>query len=141
MNNYEVKVVYERQTGEDNPGVVKEAYLVPAMNCAEAETSVVEHIKALIFGQCETPQIKKRLFFDKFTSASSNDFWYEAKVEMITVDGDSESRKAVNILVQGDNISDALETLNRNFKSYDCEILGIKKSVIVEVLNVDSYEA
>ena len=33
---HEVKAVYEKQTGEDNPAKVKETYLVEAVNCADA---------------------------------------------------------------------------------------------------------
>lgn len=140
MNKYEVKVVYDRQTGEDNPGKVKEAYLVPAMNCSEAEQLVIAHIKPYIFGECDTPQIKKRLFFEIFFN-DGGEFWYEAKVEMITVDGEKETRKAVNILVQGNSISDALEALKLNLKSYDCNIIGIKLSTIIEIVNITPTES
>ena len=133
MNYYEVKVVYDKQTGEDNPGKVKEAYLVPAMTPSEAESIVLEEIKPFIFGDCEVPQIRKRLFFDIFKSAGG-EFWYEAKVEMITVDGDSEVHKPVAMLVQEDTIHAALKELKLKLGSYDHEIIQIKKSLIVDVI-------
>lgn len=40
--------------------------------------------------------------------------WYEAKVEMITIDGDKETRKAVKVLVQDNTIDGALKELHTN---------------------------
>ena len=61
---YEVKVNYQRQTGEDNPKNVKETYLVEGLNCADVENRLMEDIKPLIFGDCETPSCKKVQFYD-----------------------------------------------------------------------------
>ena len=51
---HELKVHYERQTGEDNPGKVKEIYLVDgAVSFADAENCLMEEITPFIFGDCE----------------------------------------------------------------------------------------
>ena len=92
---YEIKVNYERQTGEDNPGKVKETYLVEGVNCADVENRLMEEIKPFIFGDCEVSSCKKVQYFDIFPNEGS-EFWYKARVEMITVDGDKETRKAVS---------------------------------------------
>lgn len=111
MNYYQVNVSYERQTGEDNPSKVKEAYLVTAENASDAKKRVMEEIKPFIFGECETKQIKKRSFFDEFTDTPNDSTYYEAKVEMITIEGETESRRAVPILVSANSFSDALTCL------------------------------
>lgn len=130
----EVKVNYTRQTGEDNPGKVREAYLVESVSCSDAEQQVTEYLEPYIFGDFEAPQIRKRQFFDVFDNRSG-DFFYEAKVEMITIDGEKETRKAVNILIKADDITDALRDLHYDYlKNYDCEIISIKKSAILELL-------
>ncbi len=129
---HQVNVTYEKQTGEDNPGKVKETYLVNAVNCADAEQQVMDEIKPFVFGDCSTPQIRVRQFFDVFPGDGEN--YYEAKVEMITIDGDKETRKAVKILVQDNTIDGALMELDRRLASYDCEILSIAKSPIIEVM-------
>ena len=132
---YLVNVDYERQTGEDNPGKVKESYLVQAANCAEAERIVLENIKPFVFGNCETPQIKRVQFFDVFDMEDpADDIWYKAKVEMITVDGYKETHKAVNILIASDGLYNASDRLCDKLKSYDCEIVSIQKTAIVEIL-------
>ena len=57
MNYFQVDVKYDRQTREDNPGRVKEVYLVNAATCSDVEKAVLEEIKPFIFGECETPKI------------------------------------------------------------------------------------
>lgn len=135
---YLVNVDYERQTGEDNPGRVKESYLVPAISCADAERVVLEYIKPYVFGTCETPQIKRVQFFEVFDiKMPGDDVWYKAKVEMITIDGDKETRKTVNILVASDKLYSATERLCDELKSYDCEIVSIQRTSIVEILKTE----
>ena len=49
---HEIKVHYDRQTGEDNPGKVKEVYLIDgAVSFADAENCLMEEIKTFIFGE------------------------------------------------------------------------------------------
>lgn len=138
MNYFQVNVQYERQTGEDNPGRVKEAYLVNATTCGEAEKAVLDEIKPFIFGDCETPKIQKKSYFELFVDSPDCDFYYEAKVELIIVDGEKELRKPVNILVLANNIKDALITLLSNLASYDYEVIGIKKTGITDILTIQN---
>ena len=135
---HQVNVTYEKQTGEDNPGKVKETYLVNAVNCADAEQQVMDEIKPFVFGDSETPQIRKRHLFDIFPGDGDN--WYEAKVEMITIDGDKETRKAVKILVQDNTIDGALKELHKHLAGYDCEILSIAKSPVLDILRPEKGE-
>lgn len=140
MNYYQVNVSYERQTGEDNPGKVKEAYLVATENASDAENRVMEEIEPFIFGECETKQIKKRSFFDVFVDMHNDSAYYEAKVEMITIEGETETRKAVPVLVVASNFSDALQCLMLNTNDYDCEIISLKKSPVIDILAATKSE-
>lgn len=140
MNYFQVNVNYERQTGEDNPCRVKEAYLVNAATCGDAEKAVLDEIKPIIFGDCETPKIQKKSYFDFFMDSMDCDIYYEAKVELIIIDGEKECCKPVNILVLTNNIKDALNTLLSNLTSYDCEIISIKKTGIMDILSVKKSE-
>ena len=57
---HEIKVHYDRQTGEDNPGKVKEVYLIDgAVSFADAENCLMEEIKPFIFGDCEVQNCKR----------------------------------------------------------------------------------
>lgn len=140
MNYFQVNVNYDRQAGEDNPGRVKEAYLVIADTCGEAEKVVLDKIKPFIFGDCETPKIQKKSYFDFFMDYPDSDIYYEAKVEIITIDGDKERRNIINILVLAKNINEALIILLSNLSSYDHEVIGIKKTGITDILSVGKSE-
>ena len=130
---YEVKVNYQRQTGEDNPKNVKETYLVEGLNCADVENRLMEDIKPLIFGDCETPSCKKVQFYDLIENPKG-DRWFKARVEMITVEDDGkEKRKAVSIFVQAATIDVALNNLRKYLETLDCEIVSITRSPILEV--------
>jgi hypothetical protein len=131
---HQVNVAYDRQTGEDNPGKVKETYLVEAVSCADAEQQVLEHVQPLMWGNdCDIPQVRKRLFFDVFPSEDKT-LWFEAKVELITIDGDRETRKAVKFLIQEDSIHQALKELKFKLSAIDCDIISIAQSPIIEVM-------
>lgn len=128
MNYFQVNVKYDRQTGEDNPGKVKEIYLVKADTCSDAERIVLEKIKPYIFGDCETPKIQMKNYFDIFRG---NEAYYEAKVELII---DEETRKTVPILISDVTIDNAISALMGHMEKYDCEIVSIKKTGIVDIL-------
>ena len=130
---YEIKVNYLRQTGEDNPGTVKETYLVDGATPSDAEKRLMDEIKPFIFGDCEVPMIRNRRFFDIFPNEGGEN-WYEGKVELITVDGEIEKRRVVTVLVQDNRIDDALTALRKHLNNVDCEILAIKKSQIIDLI-------
>ena len=112
--------------------MVKETYLVEAINPSNAEARVIEENKPFIFSDHETERITKRNIYEIFANPNGEN-WYKGRVELIIVDGDTESRKAVSVLVQADTISDALRILQDETGSIDCEIVGLAKSAILEV--------
>ena len=131
---YEIKVHYSRQTGEDNPGKVKETYLVEGFTCADVEERVMETIRPYVFqGDCEVPSCKKVQYYDLIPQADG-EYWYKARLELITIDNDKETRKPASILVQADNMLEALQTLKKHLASVDCEIIGLAKSPIMDVI-------
>jgi hypothetical protein len=132
---HEIKVKYERQTGEDNPKAAKEIYLVDgAVSFADAENCLMEEIKPFIFGECEVQSCKRSQFFETFPNEGGA-FWYKARVEMITIDGDKETRKNVAVLVQANMLDDAVFALKQGLNSYDCEIISVAKTQIVDILH------
>lgn len=132
---HEIKVSYDRQTGEDNPGKVKEVYLIDgAVSFADAENCLMEEIKPFIFGDCEVQSCKRSQFFETFPN-EGGEYWYKARVEMITIDGEKEVRKNVAMLVQASTLDDAVFALRQALKSYDCELISIAKSPIMDILH------
>lgn len=131
---YEIKVNYQRQTGENNPGKVKETYLVEGLTCSDVEKRLMDEIQPLVFGDLEVPSCKKVQLYDLVTSPEA-EHWYKARVEMITIDDhEKETRKAVNILVEANDIEQAVKTLRQHLSSLDYEIASITRSQILEVL-------
>ena len=132
---HEIKVKYERQTGEDNPKGTKEVYLVDgAVSFADAENCLMEEIKPFIFGECEVQTCKRSQFFEVFPNEGGA-FWYKARVEMITIDGEKETRKNVAMLVQANMLDDAVFALRQALKSFDCELISIAKTQIMDILH------
>lgn len=134
MNYFQVNVKYDRQTGEDNPGMVKEMYLVKAETCSDAERIVLDEIMPYVFGNYETPKIQRKDYFEIFRA---NATYFEAKVDLITIDGDKEVRKTVPILIGDISIDSAISALMEHMESYNYEILSIKKTGIVDILGRD----
>ena len=134
MNYFQVNVKYDRQaTEEENSGSVKEIYLVKAETCSDAERTVLERIKPYIFGDWEAPKIQRKNYFDIFRG---NETYFEAKVEFI-IDADEDVRKTVPILISDVSIDSAISALMEHMESYDYEIVSIKKTGIVDVLECD----
>lgn len=133
MKLFEIKVNYARQTGEDNPGLVRETYLVECANPSDAETILRDELKPFIFGDLEIERITNRNFFEIFTDLVA-DNWYKARVELLTIDGDKESRRVVAVMVQASTISDALQAIKEKMAGYDCEILSVAKTPVLDLL-------
>ena len=132
---HEIKVKYDRQTGEDNPGKVKEIYLVDgAVSFADAENCLMAELKPFIFGECEVQSCKRTQIFDTFPNEGGA-FWYKGRVEMITIDGEKETRKNVAMLVQANMLDDAVFALRQALKSFDCELISIAKTQIMDILH------
>ncbi len=130
---YEIKVAYERQTGEDNPGKVKETYLLEGVNCADVETRLMTELKPYISGDVEVSSCRKAQFYD-IILATNAERWYKGRVELITVEDDGkETRKTVSVLVQADSLAVALKNLNAHMASLDCELVSVMRSPILEV--------
>ena len=131
---YEIKVNYERQTGEDNPSKAKETYLVEGFTPADVEKRLMDEIKPFIFGDCEVQNCKRSQYFEIFPN-EGGEYWYKARVEMITIDGEKETRKNVSMLVQANTLDDAVYALRQALKSYDCELISIAKSPVMDILH------
>ena len=135
MIYHEIKVKYDRQTGEDNPGKVKEVYLVDgAVSFADAENCLMDEIKPFISGDCEVQSCKRSQFFEVFPNQDGA-FWYKARVEMITIDGEKETRRNVAVLVQANMLDDAVFALRQALKSYDCELISVAKTSYMDILH------
>ena len=94
----------------------------------------MEEIKPFVFGDCEVQTCKRSQYFEVFPNEGGA-YWYKARVEMITIDGEKETRKNVAVLVQANTLDDAVFALKQAVTSYDCEMISIAKTAIVDILH------
>lgn len=130
---YEVKVRYTKQTGEDNPAKVTELYLVEGVNFGDAEKQVFDNLKVFVFGEeMEVVAMKVVKPFDLVKCGCAEKI-FKCKVDMITIDGDKETRKRVLVFVGADDLESARKIFEEWFKSYDCELIAVEETKINEV--------
>lgn len=141
MEYYEVKVRYQRETGDGKMQKVNETYLIEAVSHGDAEKRVLEEIKPFVFAGMEIkiPSIKIVNFNEVITNPQGH-FWYKAKVVLTTVDEEAGKEKKIttSILVQDVNIDGATAAVNNLMKTAitDYSITNIQETGIMDVLSL-----
>ena len=130
---YELKISYTRQTGEDNPKAVKETYLVEGLTAADVEARLLGEIQKYISGEWETISCKKVQLFD-YIAKPEAEKWYKARVELITIDNDKETRKAVNFYAQANNITEANKAIHQAMGNEEFEVASVTRAKLVDII-------
>jgi hypothetical protein len=135
---FECKICYEKFGEGDLPKKVTETFLVEASSHAEAEAEFALEMQPYISGENEIVAIRKVKIAELFLADVSDTWYWKARVAFIMLDERSgaEKRKAVTMLVQGDDIGDAVEVLNEGMKGTmsDYEVVGLTKTAIMDVI-------
>jgi hypothetical protein len=134
---YECKIRYDRVCDDGVTRKVTEAYLVDATSHAEAEMTFAMEMKAFISGESEIIAVKRRIA-ELFPSKDTDTWWWNAKVSFIIFDEKTgrERRKNVSVMVQGDDMKDALSALHHGMEGTlsDYEVTGLAKSNVLDVI-------
>jgi hypothetical protein len=135
---YETRIKYQKTMEDGSEKVVNELYVVDALSCTEAETSVIEEMSCYISGDSAVTSAKKTNYGEIFFSDNSeDDKWYAAKLQFITIDEKSEKEKRsnVNYLVQAKSLARALryvdEVMGKTLIDYD--IVGLNETKVMDV--------
>ena len=135
---YETRIKYQKTMEDGSEKVVNELYVVDALSCTEAETSIIDEMSCYISGDSAVTSAKKTNYGDIFFSDLDDDNkWYKAKCQFITIDdkSDKEKRSNVNYLVQAKSLAMALryidEVMGKSMLDYD--IVGINETKIYDV--------
>lgn len=135
-NWFETKIKYEK-TGEDGRVItVSENYLVQAMSHSDAESRIIEEMKAFISGEftVEKVAIKK---FREIIDKEDADRWFRVKVLLVSIDENSGVEKliAVMMLVKAGNIYNALASHREFMKDTlsDYEVISITETQLIDV--------
>ena len=109
---FETKVRYEKTMDDGLQKKLTEQYTVDALSFTEAEASIIEEMKVYISGDFEVTDIKMASYNEVFFSdADSDDRWYKAKLQFITIDEKTEKEKRTNnyFLIQAGTLPQAVK--------------------------------
>ena len=95
---YETRIKYQKTMEDGSEKVVNELYVVDALSCTEAETSIIEEMSCYISGDSAVTSAKKTNYGEIFFSdLDDDDKWYKAKLQFITIDEKSYKEKRSNV--------------------------------------------
>jgi hypothetical protein len=139
MNNwFECKIQYEKLSPDDGKQKkTTDTYLVDALNFTEAEARIIQEVRPYMTGEFTVSNIRRSRIYEIFDSPTG-DRWYRAKVLFIVLDQEKGSEKKVpsTMLVQAENIQEALTRLNEGMKGTmsDYEIAMITDTPLLDVI-------
>lgn len=119
---------------------VTDTYIVDALSFTEAEARTVEYVQPYISGEFTVTDIKRVKVAELWEAPAGGDYWFEAQLEFITIDEKtaSEKRTKNRVLVQADNLQQAMQAVADNTKDSmaDYEAASLKKTPIVEYIKI-----
>ena len=113
---FECKIRYEKTMEDGLPKKVSEVYVVDALSFSEAEERIMEEMLPYNLVDIEIVDVKiapyREIFFADDNLA---DQWFKAKLSFITIDErtDKEKRTSMMCLVNADNISSAINNIDK----------------------------
>ena len=130
---FEIKVRYAKQTGEDNPKIVKEVYVIEGKSFGDAESTLLQILIPQSFGNdIDIAAMKKVAPFD-IVDCVAPEKVFKCKCVLIISDGEEESRKPIFLYVGASDLELARKSASQYLKSYDSELLSVEETKIVDV--------
>ena len=130
---FEIKVRYAKQTGEDNPKIVKEVYVIEGESFGDAESTLLQILIQQSFGNdIDIAAMKKVAQFD-IVDCVAPEKVFKCKCVLIISDGEEESRKPIFLYVGASDLELARKAASQYLKSYDSELLSVEETKIVDV--------
>ena len=130
---FEIKVRYAKQTGEDNPKIVKEVYVIEGESFGDAESTLLQILIPESFGNdIDIVAMKKVAPFD-IVDCVAPEKVFKCKCVLIISDGEEESRKPIFLYVGASDLELARKAASQYLKSYDSELLSVEETKIVDV--------
>lgn len=141
---YEVKVTYERQTGETGLRKVCETYLVGALSFTEAEERIVKEVQPQVFSDTlEVVGVKRvKLAELHLSDDEPDDRYYRARVGILTLDErtNTEREQVVSVLVQAESLQLALDKLLQEWERMLCHY-RVNSIAETQIMDVYLYNA
>ena len=135
---FETKVRFEKVMEDGQQKFVNELHVMDALSFTEAEQRITEEMATYISGEFNVISIRPTPYDEIFFSdAPSDDRWFRAKLNFITLDEKSgkEKRTAVNYLVQGSSLQSALKNIEAVMGTtmVDYVVVGLTETLIMDV--------
>ncbi len=135
---FETKIRYDKTAEDGSLKPVTEQYVVDALTFAEAETEIIEEMSVYISGDCKITGIKTAPYHEIFFSdKGTDDKWYKAKLQFITLDEktEKEKRSNVNYLVQAGTLPLAVKYIDEVMGGtmIDYAIASVAETQIMDV--------
>lgn len=142
MSWFDCKITYEKEVNQSGKmRKVSESYIVDAETFTDAEARMVELMESR--GPFIMDSVKKVRLYELFLDHKSQRF-YKAKVGFISLDEKAgvEKKKYVQMLVQADDIEEALEGIKKGMANTmsDYEIASITETVYMDVFPYEIKE-
>lgn len=133
---FEVRVKYKKIDEQGNEKNASEAYLIDAISFTESEARINKVLEAYISGEFKITSMKPANY-SEIVAAEDGEWYYKAKVSIVTLDESSGREKKANqyILVAADNIKQAIERLEESLSTMivPWTIKSITESLIIDV--------
>lgn len=130
---FEIKVRYAKQTGDENPKIVKEVYVIEGESFGDAESTLLQILIQQSFGNdIDIAAMKKVAPFD-IVDCVAPEKVFKCKCVLIISDGEEESRKPIFLYVGASDLELARKAASQYLKSYDSELLSVEETKIVDV--------
>lgn len=137
---YEFKVKYLKIDQGGHERRTTDTYLLDAVSYTDAETRAFNVMNELTNGEFQVKSIKKSNITEVIPS-ENGEWWYKAKISMITIDEEAGKEKKVNnyVLVMADDINHALKRLEEglSYMLVTYVTVAIQLSPIAEVFPYD----
>ena len=135
---FETKIRYQKMMEDGQEKEVTEQYTVDALSFSEAETAITEEMSSYISGEYAIKNISPASYHEVFFSdIDTDDKWYKAKLQFITIDEKSAKEKRSNVyyLVQAASFQGAVKHIDEVMGGtmIDYSIASITEAMIMDV--------
>jgi len=135
---FECRIRYEKVTENGLQKTVSENYTVDALSFSEAEERIIIEMSRYTSGYIAVDGIKKAAYKEVFFSdKDTDDKWYRAKLQFITIDEktDAEKKTTMNYLVQAGSLEGARKNVDEVMGStmIDYTIAALSETSLMDV--------
>jgi hypothetical protein len=133
---YECKVKYLKIDQGGFERKVNDNYLIDAISFTDAETRIFEQMHQITRGEFQVVNIK-RSNITEILPFENGEWWYKAKISLVTIDEEAGKEKKVNqyILIMADELKEALTRLEKGleYMLVPYAVTSIQLSTIADV--------